>query len=113
MVLKIKDGTRGTTNLCTTCHYSQIIKGSSDSQEVTVCSRLDNGWRGGVVPFKVVECNEYADKSMPSLSDMRSVAWVLSTDKQKKFGFQSPKEWRKTREDDDGLDDVPSYPGAR
>lgn len=113
MVLKIKDGTRGATNLCTTCHYSQIVKGSSDSQEVTMCSRFEN-WKGGTVPFKVVECNKYADKRIPALADMHLIAWVLSTDKQKKFGFQSPKEWKRSREDDDGLNNINTdYPGAR
>jgi len=114
MVVKVKDGTRSGQSLCTTCSYSQILKGSSDSEEVTICSRLE-GWRGGRVPFKIVECNEWADKSKPSLSDMRQTAWVLSTDKKKHFGFQSPKDWRKSREDnDDGLDDINTdYPGAR
>ncbi len=111
MVVKVKDGTRGSKSLCTSCHYSHIIKGTSDSQELTICAKL-NSWQGGVVPFRIVDCNEYSDKAMPALSDMRQLAWVLSTDKQKKFGFQSPKDWRKSREDD-GLDDVPDYPGAR
>lgn len=112
MVLKIKDGTRGSTGLCSTCSHSQIIKGSSDSQELTLC-RVMNAYNGGTVPFKVVECNEFADKSKPSLRDMREVAWVLSTNKQKKYGFQTPKEWRKNKEED-GLDDInTNYPGAR
>ena len=114
MVVKIQGGTRGSKGLCSTCSYSQIIKGTSDSEELVYCSRLSS-WEGGRVPFTVVECNEWADKSKPSLHDMRQTAWVLSTDKQKKYGFQSPKEWRKGREDnEDGLDDVNTdYPGAR
>lgn len=114
MLVKIKDGTRSGQSLCTTCSYSQVIKGASDSQEIVFCGRLGS-WEGGRVPFKVVDCNEWADKSKPSLHDMRQTAWVLSTDKQKRFGFQTPKEWRKGREDnEDGLDDVKTdYPGAR
>ena len=42
MVLKVKDGTRGATNLCTTCQYSQIIKGSSDSQITTILNTREH-----------------------------------------------------------------------
>lgn len=112
MVIKVQDGTRGSKSLCASCHYSHIIKGSSDSQEIVYCARITGD--STLVPFQVVECNDYADKSTPALHDMRSVAWVLSTDKQKRFGFQSPKDWRKNREGDDGLDDINTdYPGAR
>lgn len=104
MVLKVKDGTRSGVGLCTTCRYSHIIKGASESQQVTLCSQMSGT---GQVPFAVVECNDYQNKAQTSLSDMRETAWVLSTDKTKRFGFQTPKEWRKNREfGEDGLDDL-------
>lgn len=98
MLVKIKDGTRSGQSLCRTCRFAHNIRGASDSQELTKCSALERQ-----VPFSVVECNKYENKATPGLWDMKEIAWVLSTDKQKKFGFQSPKDWCKNRQDDDDM----------
>lgn len=108
MVVKVKDGTRDNSNLCTTCAFSVVIKGSADSEVATRCTVMDYK----EVPFRVVECNKYINKAEPSIYDMREIAWVLSTDKQKKYGFRSPKEWKKDREEIN-LDDLPNKPPRR
>src|SRR6185295_14261698 len=97
MVVKVKDGTRGEVSLCTTRRFAHNIKGTSDSQEQTYCSQIGEG---KAVPFKVVNCDAYENKATPTIYAMREIAWVLSTDKQKKYGFHSPKDWRKQREED-------------
>lgn len=62
-----------------------------------------------VTPFRIVDCNQYDNKSHASIWDMRDIAWVLSTDKQKKFGFKSPKDWKNEREEL-GIDELPLKP---
>ena len=101
MVVKVKDGTRGEQSLCKTCRYAKIVKGTAESQEITRCGVLET-----LVPFKVVECNSYENKATPSLWDMQQLAWVLSTNKEKKFGFHNPKDWKRQKQEEGDYDDL-------
>ena len=76
-------------------------RGPSDSDERIYCTLMERN-----VGMRVVECSRYADRSRPSLWDMRQIAWVLQTDsKRQKKGFLRAKEWERKYEDEDLLPD--------
>lgn len=97
-VLKIKGGTvSGKTNLCKTCRDSHITR-DRNNQEVTIC----NSGRARLITSPIAECNRYDDESLPSLYDLRQIAWTVETDKKtKQVGFLSPDELRKRKQRDD------------
>lgn len=99
--LKVLDGTRSlhAPRLCDSCVSGVVRKGASESDEHVFCrtTRCD-------VPLRVVECNQYHDRALPSLWDMRQIAWVLQTDsKRQKIGFMRAKEWERKYEDEELL----------
>lgn len=91
-VLQIKGGTtKGQTNLCKTCRESMITR-DRNNHEVTLClySRVRQ------ITAPIAECNKYDNMSMPSLYDLKQIAWSVETDKKSsKIGFYSPEEQRK------------------
>lgn len=91
-VLKIKGGTtQGQTNLCKTCRDAHITR-DRNNQEITVC----NTGRARLIKAPIAECNRYDNEALPSLYDLKAIAWVVNTDKKtNKVGFLSPDELRK------------------
>lgn len=89
--LKIREGTRSDgKRLCDGCRHGQVMRGAADSEEVVYCHQLDSR-----APMRVVECNQFDDKSLPSLWDYQQIAWVLETSPGRKIGFVSPEKRRK------------------
>lgn len=87
--VKIREGTRSESGapLCVTCRFSHVLKGAAESQEVYFCGVQD----GAKVPFRVVECNRWEDKTTPTLYMLEDLAWVLRTDKLgRTIGFTRP-----------------------
>jgi len=71
--------------MCDSCQSGVVRKGASESDEHIFCTHINCG-----VEIRVVECNQYQDRSQPSLWDMRQIAWVLQTDsKRQRIGFMS------------------------
>lgn len=101
--LKMPGATRSDgKRLCDTCRSSTIIKGAAESAEVVYC-----GVVSAVLPFKVVDCNDYDDKASISLRQMGQSAWVLETDKSgRKIGFVSPDRWKQENKHSNPTDDV-------
>lgn len=100
MKLRILKGTRSDNKrLCDTCRWAGILKGAAESEEYIYCRWMDHE-----VPLCVVECTGYDDKTIPSLGDMRAIAWTLETKDNRVIGFVSPKERRHRKgfgDDDD------------
>lgn len=99
--LKVLNGTRSllAPRLCDSCEYGVVRKGASESDEHVFCNHIRRG-----VKIRVVECNQYQDRALPSLWDMRQIAWVLQTDsKRQKVGFMRAKEWERKYEDEELL----------
>lgn len=97
--LKVLEGTRSlhAPRLCDTCSHGVIRRGASESAENIYCTLIRRG-----VHERIVECNEYQDRSQPSLWDMRQIAWVLQTDsRRQRIGFIRAKEWERTHEDEE------------
>jgi hypothetical protein len=92
---KVYGGTRSDqVRLCDTCHRATIMQGPAESQELVMCALVN-----APTPFRVVQCSDYSDKRLPSLHDMKEVAWILRTDQSgRKVGFLSAEQWRKSDE---------------
>lgn len=77
--IKVEGGTRADRHLCLTCSHSQVMRGSVDSQEVTIC-RDNDGDETGVairVPFKISTCNRFAERSETAPAKLRQDAYYL------------------------------------
>lgn len=94
--LKIADGTRSddAPHLCESCINSTIIKGAAHSQESTYCQRI-----GEFLRYRIVSCNCFYSKTATSLRDMYDMAWILSTDEKKKYGFVDPGTWKQRQKE--------------
>lgn len=84
MKVKIRGGTTASTgNLCETCTLGLIAKGDNFRQRIQYCQVFERA-----VDFEVRECSSFIEKTRVSLHDMRQMAWVIQTDKDKKnIGF--------------------------
>lgn len=91
---KIQEGTGRLTGkpLCFSCRHG-VQRGSS-----LCCS-----YYGEVQAIReqIFNCNVYLNASLPSLSDMKEVAWELKTSGGRKIGFYPPKKDRNRLVDDD------------
>jgi len=93
-LIKIQNGTRSNaTNLCDTCEHCFRVKGSQDSQEIYKCTYWGMSYR---LPWPVVDCNSYADKSKPSIRSMEQIAWFFDPSLTKKnYGFMKKDDFKK------------------
>ena len=80
MRIKIRGGTatHPETPLCETCRWSTVIRGANSGQEIIECGQLS--YRNQRVPFPVVSCSGYANRSHPSIREMEEMAWLLRSD---------------------------------
>lgn len=91
MPIKLKINKNDTDSLCYTCRNAQVMRGQTLDREIVLCDEIIYGGMAGQrVPFKISECNKYADSNHPSKHDMEQVAWILKTDKGRRIGFQPP-----------------------
>ena len=75
-------------SLCLTCRYASIVQGSTASQRIVRCSRVE-----GPIEFKVSSCTEFLHRAHPSLYHMEDIAWVLRTDVRRgQIGFVRSKD---------------------
>lgn len=84
MELKIHMGTpKGRESLCKCCTRAQIIRGV-DNQERQIC-------HFGVsrsIDFPVYTCSAFEDARLPSLDEMKKIAWRVETRNRGKWGFK-------------------------
>lgn len=85
----LKDGTRPEKRLCDSCDYSHIIKGPQQGQELVYCDK--GSMDKLLLPFPVVECNEYSKKGEMSEYQAEKLGWVLEVSGGKALGFKPPK----------------------
>ena len=76
MPITIKDGTplEG-ESLCATCAYAHIQRGFRESEEDVFCSYA----HFRAVRFKVRECTDYCDRTLPTRYEMEKIALVIPT----------------------------------
>lgn len=91
--LKVLGGTtKGSENLCRTCRYGQVARGTNNEEYVN-CQRFDRSFT-----FQVAECNQYENKNTPTLYEMEEIAWRVVTKGSRVLGFVDAKEWAKRDE---------------
>ena len=85
ITLRIKNGTlvEGET-LCRTCRWVHMQKGFRESEETIFC---DYGVLRRVL-FKVAECTDYIDRTVPSRSELEKMALLINIERaRKRIGF--------------------------
>jgi hypothetical protein len=73
-------------SLCRTCYWAHAQKGFRESEEVAFCA-----W-GPLrkVPFRVRDCTDYLNRTLPTRAQMERIALIIPTDPtRKKVGFSS------------------------
>jgi hypothetical protein len=92
MLLQVPGGTpKGDAkSLCLTCRNATIVTGTT--KMLIDCEVLGSDNTKELVKIQPVHrCSGYDDKSMPSLTHMKDVAWELKPNKKTgKLGFQQP-----------------------
>ncbi len=70
--LNVKNGTPvGSTNLCNSCTWGQIMTGYRESDLLVICTNVSPNF---VVPFTVCECSGFSDKFKPTWEQMTKLA---------------------------------------
>ncbi len=92
-------------SLCNSCYWAHIQRGFAESEEIIFCAFLRPT---RVVPFKVSQCTDYADKRIPSKSEMEEIAWIIRTkDVNRQVGF-AKREIDAAAENEEDLETAPS-----
>ena len=88
MKFKVVGGTPkgGGASACASCRNAIIIKGIN-REEVVNCKKLSERTTNSNIRFQVVECTEYDNKSLPSISDMYDTAWIIKSRNRGPIGF--------------------------
>ncbi len=83
----------GTCSRCESCTNAHVIEGYRETEVIVYCMYSYD--RPFLVPFKVRECSNYADKNRPTWEQMRDLALpILETSTAKPAGFRFPKQAR-------------------
>jgi hypothetical protein len=86
--IKIKGGTlEEGESLCRTCRNAHIQKGFRESEETIICACYTPLRQ---ILFKVAECTDYADRTVPYRSEMEKMALLINVDPvRKRTGFKA------------------------
>ena len=72
---KVYGGTPiGNESRCDTCTHARIIQGYAESERIVICTGMYDPIR---VPFKVMQCTDYADRRLPDYENMKEIAWQI------------------------------------
>jgi len=97
--MKVVGGTRSleSPRLCDTCQYGVVTRGAPESDEEIYCMYTKQR-----LARAVVECNRFTDRNLPSLWEMRQIAWVLDTDsRRQRIGFIRARDWEVKNPEED------------
>ncbi len=93
---------RGGEPLCRTCRFAHIQRGFRESEEVIFCDYSSSALRR--VPFKVAECTDYADRTVPARWEMEKVALIINVEPaRKQIGFESAIVFRAPDNEEDAV----------
>ena len=94
MELKIHMGTpKGRESICRFCSRSQMVRGI-DNQERAYC----HFGQAREITFPVYTCSAFEDARLPSLEDMKRIAWRVETRNRGRWGFSDGDERQVTVE---------------
>jgi hypothetical protein len=73
-------------SLCTACYWAHIQKGFRESEEAVFCCFS----KFRPVPFKVADCTDFSNKTVPTREQMEKIALIIPTKPARKpSGFSS------------------------
>jgi len=64
--------------ICRTCRYAHIQRGFRESEEAIYCDYSFSALRK--VPFKVADCTDYADRSVPARWELEKIALIINVE---------------------------------
>ena len=99
--LKVQGGTlvEG-ESLCRTCRHAHIQRGYRQNEEVILCGYGPMR----AVRFKVAECTDYLDKTVPTRYEMNQMAYLINIEPaRKRSGFVSGVGFAGKTEPDDSI----------
>lgn len=71
-------------SLCRACYWAHIQKGFRESEETVFCCFS----RFRAVPFKVADCTDFSNKTVPTREQMENIALIIPTKPaRKRTGF--------------------------
>ena len=97
MRFKIHGGTPAAhgDGLCASCRYSRITRGQTLDEELVFCNASHFG--ASQITFKVCECSDYSDQTVPTYWDLMQQAWILQpASSKRKAGFVRASDMRDT-----------------
>lgn len=73
-------------SLCSSCYWAHIQKGFRESEETVFCCFS----KFRPVPFKVADCTDFSNKTVPTREQMERIALIIPTKPARKLsGFNS------------------------
>jgi hypothetical protein len=74
-------------SLCRTCRCAHVRRGFRESEEAVFCN-FDGQLRP--VPFKVAECTDYANRTVPTRYELEQMALLINVPRaRRKAGFRN------------------------
>ena len=73
--IDVKGGTLADKFLCESCQFATVMRGGSMKEVQVRCSSLDGP--AFPVPFRIVQCNRYAEKDSTDLRRMKDQAYYV------------------------------------
>jgi hypothetical protein len=70
-------------SLCGTCYWEHAQKGFRESEETSFCAY---GPELRQIPFKVRECTDYLNRTLPTRKQMEDIALIIPTEPKRKVG---------------------------
>ena len=77
-----KAALRDERSLCHACYWAHILKGFRESEEAVYCCFS----RFRAVPFKVADCTDFSNKTVPTREQMENIALIIPTKPARKAG---------------------------
>jgi hypothetical protein len=84
-IIMKKAALRDEESLCRACYWAHIQKGFRESEEAVFCCFS----RFRAVPFKVADCTDFSNKTVPTREQMENIALIIPTKPaRKRAGFK-------------------------
>jgi hypothetical protein len=79
-----KAALRDEESLCRACYWAHVQKGFRESEEAVFCCFS----KFRPVPFKVADCTDFSNKTVPTRAQMERIALIIPTEPaRKRAGF--------------------------
>lgn len=79
VITKPSDG----ESLCRSCYWAHAQRGFRESEETVFCAFAFDLRR---VPFKVRDCTDYMNRTLPTRKQMEDIALIIPTEPKRKVG---------------------------